>query len=122
MYQGYASFWFSRILPTVRQRFFEDSKSNHGIAEEKKEVCMAQEVHGSISKAQGVVDDSVNTEGPQHGHGFLACADTSKEGLGGVLMQDGQVIAYISRKLRMHEENYMTNDWELFSIMYAWRM
>jgi hypothetical protein len=36
---------------------------------------------------------------------FLVCTDASKEGLGGVLMQDGRVIAYISRKLRRHDEN-----------------
>jgi hypothetical protein len=47
------------------------------------------------------------------------CIDTSKEGLGRVLMQDGQVIAYISRKLRRHEENYVTQDLELLSIVYA---
>jgi hypothetical protein len=35
---------------------------------------------------------------------FLVCTDTSKEGLGEVLIQDGQVIAYISQKLKRHEE------------------
>jgi hypothetical protein len=38
---------------------------------------------------------------------FLVCTDASKEGLGGVLMQYGRVITYISRKLRRHEENYV---------------
>ena len=55
---------------------------------------------------------------------FLVCTDASKEGLGGVLMQDGRVIAYISRKLRRHEENYATHDLELLPIVYAlkvWR-
>ena len=55
---------------------------------------------------------------------FLVCTDASKEGLGRVLMQDGRVIAYISRKLRRHEENYVTHDLELLSIIYAlkvWR-
>jgi hypothetical protein len=52
---------------------------------------------------------------------FLVCTDASKEGLGGVLMQDGRVITYISRKLRRHEENYVTNDLELLSIFYALR-
>jgi hypothetical protein len=55
---------------------------------------------------------------------FLVCTDTSKEGLGGVLIQDGQVTAYISRKLRKHEENYSTHDLELLVIVYAlgvWR-
>ena len=50
---------------------------------------------------------------------FLAFTDSSKKGLGGVLMQDGQVISYISRKLRRHEENYATHDLELLSIVYA---
>jgi hypothetical protein len=55
---------------------------------------------------------------------FLVCTDASKEGLGRVLMQDGRVIAYISRKLRRHEENYATHDLELLAIVYAlkvWR-
>jgi hypothetical protein len=58
------------------------------------------------------------------GANFLVCTDTSKEGLGRVLMQDGRVIAYISRKLRRHEENYAMHDLELLAIVYAlkvWR-
>jgi hypothetical protein len=39
---------------------------------------------------------------------FLVCNDASKEGLSRVLMQDSQVITYISKKLRRHEENYAT--------------
>ena len=49
----------------------------------------------------------------------LVYTDTSKEGLGGVLMQDGRVIAYISWKLRRHEENYAIQDLELLAIVYA---
>jgi hypothetical protein len=55
---------------------------------------------------------------------FLVCTDTSKEVLGGVLMQDRRVIAYISRKLRRHEENYAMHNLELLAIVYAlkvWR-
>ena len=55
---------------------------------------------------------------------FLVCTDVAKEGLGRVLMQYGRVIAYISRKLRRHEENYVTHDLELLAIIYAlkvWR-
>jgi hypothetical protein len=50
---------------------------------------------------------------------FLVCTDASKEGLGRVLMQDGRVIAYISWKLRRHEENYAMHDLELLAIVYA---
>ena len=55
---------------------------------------------------------------------FLVCTDASKEGLGGVLMQEGRVIAYSSRKLRPHEENYAMHDLELVVVVYAlslWR-
>jgi hypothetical protein len=53
---------------------------------------------------------------------FLVCTDASKEGFYRVLMQDGRVIAYISRKLRRHEENYATHDLELLAIVYALRV
>ncbi|XP_058783906.1 uncharacterized protein LOC131658653 [Vicia villosa] len=45
--------------------------------------------------------------------------DASKKGLGGVLMQEGQVVAYASRQLRSHEENYPTHDLELAAIVFA---
>nr|GEY22144.1 putative reverse transcriptase domain-containing protein [Tanacetum cinerariifolium] len=39
------------------------------------------------------------------------------EGLGAVLMQREKVIAYASRKLKPHEENYATHDLELGAVM-----
>jgi hypothetical protein len=48
----------------VRRRFFEDSKSDYGIVEEKKEVCMDREMCGIISKYQGDVDNGADTKSP----------------------------------------------------------
>ena len=45
--------------------------------------------------------------------------DASKLGLGCVLMQDKKVVAYASRQLRPHEENYQTHDLELAAIVFA---
>jgi hypothetical protein len=53
---------------------------------------------------------------------FLVCTDACKEGIGGVLMQNGHVIGYESRKLKEHERNYDTRDLELVSIIHALRM
>ena len=50
---------------------------------------------------------------------FDIYCDTSKQGLGGVLMQEGHVIAYASRQLRKHEQNYPTNDLELAAVVHA---
>ena len=55
---------------------------------------------------------------------FEIYSDASKLGLGCVLMQDGRVIAYASRQLRSHEQNYPTHDLELAAIVFAlkiWR-
>ena len=41
---------------------------------------------------------------------FQVYCDASRQGLGGVLMQDGRVVAYTSRQLRPHEVNYATHD------------
>ena len=55
---------------------------------------------------------------------FDVFCDASGIGLGCVLMQEGQVIAYASRQLRKHEVNYPTHDLELIAVFHAskiWR-
>jgi hypothetical protein len=53
---------------------------------------------------------------------FLVCTNAYKEGLGGVLLQEGCVICYGSRKLNEHEFNYVTHDLELVAIVHALKM
>jgi hypothetical protein len=50
---------------------------------------------------------------------FDVYCDASGTGLGGVLIQEGQVISYSSRQLRHHEEHYPTHDLELAAIVMA---
>jgi hypothetical protein len=50
---------------------------------------------------------------------FIVCIDACKEGLGGVLSQNGFVIYYESRKLEENKKNYGTHDLELASIVHA---
>nr|GEV08643.1 putative reverse transcriptase domain-containing protein [Tanacetum cinerariifolium] len=46
---------------------------------------------------------------------FVVYCDASHKGLGDVLMQREKVIAYASRQLKVHEQNYTTHDLELGS-------
>ena len=48
--------------------------------------------------------------------------DARKEGIGGVLTQDGHVIYYESCKLKEHERNYVTNNLELAVVIHALKM
>jgi ribonuclease HI len=50
---------------------------------------------------------------------FDIYCDASGIGLGCVLMQDNRVIAYASRALRAHEQNYPTHDLELAAVIHA---
>ncbi|KAA0066527.1 ty3-gypsy retrotransposon protein [Cucumis melo var. makuwa] len=61
---------------------------------------------------------------PDGSGSFVIYSDASKKGLGCVLMQQGKVIAYASRQLKSHEQNYPTHDLELAAMVFAlkiWR-
>jgi hypothetical protein len=61
---------------------------------------------------------------PDNSKPFDIYCDASGIGLGCVLMQNNRVIAYDSRALRTHEQNYPTHDLELAAIIHAlkiWR-
>nr|GEY13963.1 DNA/RNA polymerases superfamily protein [Tanacetum cinerariifolium] len=57
-------------------------------------------------------------EGTEH---FVVYCDLSLKGYGAVLMQREKVIAYACRKLKTHEENYITHDLELGVVVFALR-
>ncbi|GJZ07702.1 putative nucleotidyltransferase, ribonuclease H [Tanacetum coccineum] len=57
-------------------------------------------------------------------YGFVVYCDASHPGLGAGLMQREKVIAYASRQLKPHEENYTIHDLELGAVVFAlkfWR-
>ncbi|GJU78967.1 reverse transcriptase domain-containing protein [Tanacetum coccineum] len=61
---------------------------------------------------------------PEGNNDFVVYCDASLQGLGAVLMQREKVIAYASRQLKPHEENYTTHDLELGAVVFAlkiWR-
>ncbi|WMV28793.1 hypothetical protein MTR67_022178 [Solanum verrucosum] len=61
---------------------------------------------------------------PEATQGFVVYCDTSRVGLGCVLIQNGKVIAYASKQLKVHEKNYPTYDLELAAVVFAlkiWR-
>ncbi|GJR41265.1 putative reverse transcriptase domain-containing protein [Tanacetum coccineum] len=61
---------------------------------------------------------------PEGNDDFVVYCDPSLQGLGAVLMQREKFIAYASRQLKPHEENYTTRDLKLGAVVFAlkiWR-
>ncbi|GJY31110.1 putative reverse transcriptase domain-containing protein [Tanacetum coccineum] len=59
---------------------------------------------------------------PEGSENFVVYCDASRKGLGAVLMQRENVIAYASRQLKIHEKNYTTHDLELGAVVFAHKM
>ncbi|GJX13218.1 putative reverse transcriptase domain-containing protein [Tanacetum coccineum] len=59
---------------------------------------------------------------PKGTEDFMLYCDASLKGYGAELMQREKVIAYASRQLKVHEENYTTHDLELGVVVFALRL
>ena len=53
---------------------------------------------------------------------FVVCTDACNDELGGVLTQEGHIIAYESRKLKIHEKKYATYDLDWAVVIHALKM
>lgn len=56
---------------------------------------------------------------PQGRNSFTVYCDALRIGLGCVLMQNEKIVAYTSRKLKIHEKNYPTLYLDLEAVIYA---
>jgi ribonuclease HI len=59
---------------------------------------------------------------PEQNGGFAIYSDASFQGFGCVLQQNSKVIAYASRQLKKHEENYTTHDLEFGAVIFALKL
>ncbi|GKC44932.1 putative reverse transcriptase domain-containing protein [Tanacetum coccineum] len=86
---------------------------------EKQEVYLGKRSRDGfpISKTKTVEAPIVAL--PEGNDDFVIYCDASLQGLGAVLMQREKVIAYASRQLKPHEENYTTHDLELGAVVFA---
>ncbi|KAJ0557544.1 putative nucleotidyltransferase, Ribonuclease H [Helianthus annuus] len=104
---------FSKIAVPLTKLTCKASKFEWGHKQEKAFRILKQKLTNApiLALLEGTED-------------FEVYCDASKLGYGCVLMQRKKVIAYASRQLKKHEENYTTHDLELGAIVFAlkiWR-
>ncbi|GKB68042.1 putative reverse transcriptase domain-containing protein [Tanacetum coccineum] len=59
---------------------------------------------------------------PEGNENFVVYCDASHKGLGAVLMKREKVLAYASRQLKIHDNNYTTHDLELGAVVFTLKM
>ncbi|XP_016706933.1 uncharacterized protein [Gossypium hirsutum] len=121
------------ILQTLRDRqlYAKFSKSGFCLKEVGflRHIVLGDGITVDPSKVSAIVEwklprnvvEALLTEAPvlvqpESGKEFVVYSGASLNGLGCVLMEEGKVIAYASRRLKPHEKNYPTHDSELAAI------
>ena len=81
----------------------------------------ADKCQNSFEQLKGTLVEAPVLTQPTPGKEYTLYSDASFIGLGCVLMQDGKVVAYASRQLKPHEQNYPTHDLELPAVVFAFK-
>ncbi|GJR58759.1 putative nucleotidyltransferase, ribonuclease H [Tanacetum coccineum] len=88
--------WAALTMPTEKNKKYEWGEEEEAFQTLKQKLCSAL----ILALPEGTED-------------VVVYCDASLKGYGAVLMQREKVIAYASRQLKVHEENYTTHDLEL---------
>nr|GEW64792.1 putative reverse transcriptase domain-containing protein [Tanacetum cinerariifolium] len=92
--------WTAPTTPTEKNKKYKWGKEEEAFQTLKQKLCSAP----ILSLPEGTED-------------FMVYCDASLKDYGAVLMQREKVIAYASRQLKVHEENYITHDLELRALL-----
>nr|GEW73992.1 putative reverse transcriptase domain-containing protein [Tanacetum cinerariifolium] len=98
--------WAAPTTPTEKNKKYEWGKEDEEAFQTlKQKLCRAL----ILALPKGTKD-------------FMVYCDASLKCYEAVLMQREKVIAYASKQLRVHEENYITHDLELGVVVFAFRL
>ncbi|XP_070004237.1 uncharacterized protein [Nicotiana sylvestris] len=94
----------------------------HGMLIQKcAQFRWTEECEESFQKLKTALTTSPILILPISSRSYIVYCDALRIGLGAVLMQDGRVTAYTSRKLKVNEKNYPVHDLELAAIVHTLR-
>ena len=75
--------------------------------------------HNSFEQLKGMLVEAPVLTQPTSRKEYILYSDASCIGFGCVLMQDRKVMAYASRQLKPHEQNYSIHDLELVGVVFS---
>ncbi|GKD69090.1 putative reverse transcriptase domain-containing protein [Tanacetum coccineum] len=103
-------------LASYYQRFIKDflkiAKSLTELTQKNKKYIWGEDQESAFQLLKQKLYEAPILALPKGNNDFVIYYNASHQGLGAVLMQKEKVIAYASRQLKPHEENYTTHDLE----------
>ncbi|GJZ03881.1 putative reverse transcriptase domain-containing protein, partial [Tanacetum coccineum] len=107
-----------RAIPVVKSPYRLAPSEMEELSGQLKEL-QDKKQETTFQTLKGKLCDAPVLALPDGSKDFVVYFDASESGLGCVLMQRGEVIAYASRQLKIHEKNYTTHDLGLESVRYG---
>ncbi|GKF58341.1 putative reverse transcriptase domain-containing protein [Tanacetum coccineum] len=105
------------------RRFIKDfskiAKSLTELTQKNKKYIWGEDQESTFQLLKQKLCEALILALPEGNDDFVVYCDASHQGLGAVQMQREKVIAYASRQLKPHEENYTTHDLELGAVVFA---
>ncbi|GKA59301.1 putative reverse transcriptase domain-containing protein, partial [Tanacetum coccineum] len=117
-------FGVSWVIPTFYRDFSKIAKPLTSLTQKNKKYEWGAKQEEAFQTLKDNLCNAPILSLPDGIEDFVVYCDASNQGLGCVLMQRGKVIAYASRQLKIHENNYTTHDLELGAVVFAlktWR-
>ncbi|GJX53023.1 putative reverse transcriptase domain-containing protein [Tanacetum coccineum] len=116
-------------LPGDQKDQFSLSRSSaeaeyRGVALRVSRNCLGENQESAFQLLKQKLCEAPILALPEGNDDFVVYCDASHQGLGAVLMQRKEVIAFASRQLKPNEENYTTHDLKLGAVVFAlkiWR-
>jgi hypothetical protein len=112
--------YYRRFIPN----FLKISKPITELLKKNVRFNWTPECNEAFEKLKKLLTTTPVLAQPDIEKSFDVYCDASGIGIGCVLMQEGRVIAYVSRLLKRHEEHYPTHGLELAAVVHAlkiWR-
>ncbi|GKE93115.1 putative reverse transcriptase domain-containing protein [Tanacetum coccineum] len=110
-------------LASYYQGFIKDfpkiSKSLTELTHKNKKYIWGEDQESAFQLLKQKLCEAPILALPEGNDDFVIYCDASLQGLGAVLIQREKVIAYASRQLKPHEENYTTHDLELGVVVFT---
>ena len=116
--------WFSRIYRKFVEGFFRIAAPLTKLTRKDVKYDWVVTCKQSFEELNDILTSAPVLALPNGKDGFVVYSDASRQGLGCLLMQNDRVIAYASRQLKKHEENYPTQDLKLAAVVFVlkiWR-